>query len=82
MLEFPPRQRSSGVEQLTRNEQVVGSNPTVGSILAPLPPGPGGVFCAGSGVCGCGTSFYLYATMQKADPGRNRTAKRGDEVTV
>ncbi len=31
MLEFPPRQRSSGVEQLIRNQQVVGSNPTVGS---------------------------------------------------
>ncbi len=27
----PPRRRSSGVEQLIRNQQVVGSNPTVGS---------------------------------------------------
>ncbi len=33
MLEFPPRQRSSGVEQLIRNQQVVSSNLTVGSIF-------------------------------------------------
>ena len=31
-----PSRRSSGVEQLIRNQQVVGSNPTVGSIRSPL----------------------------------------------
>ena len=33
MLKSRPRQRSSGVEQLIRNQQVVSSNLTVGSIF-------------------------------------------------
>jgi hypothetical protein len=44
LLEFPPRRHSSAVEQLFRKQQVLGSNPSVGSSDLDVRPG----FAAGS----------------------------------